>query len=186
MFLDVSDSISAKKLNLIDESRHDLLWVTDFPMFEYSEEEGRFMAMHHPFTSPNPEDVDKLETDKANCRALAYDIIYNGNEIGGGSVRIHTPEMQEKVFHALGLKEEEIQAKFGFMINAFRYGTPPHAGIALGLDRVVALLTNSESIRDVIAFPKNSQAKCLMTDAPAEADESQLQELRLKLVPVKK
>lgn len=175
-----------KKLNMIDESKHDLLWVTDFPMFEYSEEEGRYMAMHHPFTSPNPEDVDKLESDKGNCRALAYDIIYNGNEIGGGSVRIHTPEMQEKVFHALGLKEEEIQAKFGFMINAFRYGTPPHAGIALGLDRVVALLTNSESIRDVIAFPKNSQAKCLMTDAPAEADESQLQELRLKLVPVKK
>ena len=175
-----------KKLNMIDESKHDLLWVTDFPMFEYSEEEGRYMAMHHPFTSPNPEDVDKLESDKGNCRALAYDIIYNGNEIGGGSVRIHTPEMQEKVFHALALKEEEIQAKFGFMINAFRYGTPPHAGIALGLDRVVALLTNSESIRDVIAFPKNSQAKCLMTDAPAEADESQLQELRLKLVPVKK
>ena len=175
-----------KKLNMIDESKHDLLWVTDFPMFEYSEEEGRYMAMHHPFTSPNPEDVDKLESDKGNCLALAYDIIYNGNEIGGGSVRIHTPEMQEKVFQALGLKEEEIQAKFGFMINAFRYGTPPHAGIALGLDRVVALLTNSESIRDVIAFPKNSQAKCLMTDAPAEADESQLQELRLKLVPVKK
>lgn len=175
-----------KKLNMIDESKHDLLWVTDFPMFEYSEEEGRFMAMHHPFTSPNPEDLDKLENDKGNCRALAYDIIYNGNEIGGGSVRIHTPQMQQKVFEALGLKEEEIQAKFGFMINAFKFGTPPHAGIALGLDRVVALLTKSESIRDVIAFPKNSQAKCLMTEAPAEVSEEQLRELHIKLVPVKK
>ncbi len=175
-----------KKLELIQEYKHDLLWVTDFPMFEYDDESARYVSVHHPFTSPNPEDVDKLESDRANCRALAYDLVYNGNEIGGGSVRIHTSEMQEKVFKAIGLKEDEIQRKFSFMINAFKYGTPPHAGIALGLDRVVALLSNSESIRDVIAFPKNSQAKCLMTEAPAEVDENQLLELKLRLIPVKK
>jgi len=175
-----------EKLNLIDKSKHDLLWVVDFPMFEYDEEAQRYVAVHHPFTSPKAEDMSKLENDRANCKANAYDLVYNGNEIGGGSVRIHSAEVQQKVFEALGLSDEEIQEKFGFMINAFKYGTPPHAGIALGLDRVVALLAKTDSIREVIAFPKNSQAKCLMTDAPAVASEEQLLELKLRMIPVKK
>jgi aspartyl-tRNA synthetase len=175
-----------EKLNLIDKSKHDLLWVVDFPMFEYSEEAGRYTAMHHPFTSPKPEDIEKISTDPANCKANAYDIVYNGNEIGGGSVRIHSPEVQQKVFESLGFTEEQIQEKFGFMVNAFKYGTPPHAGLAFGLDRVVALLAKCDSIREVIAFPKNSQAKCLMTDAPVHASEEQLLELKLRMIPVKK
>ena len=170
-----------EKLGLINPDAHSLLWVVDFPMFEYSEEDQRYVSVHHPFTMPNLEDIDKMETDPANCRSIAYDIVYNGTELGGGSVRIHSPEIQERVFKALGLSEEEIQEKFEFMINAFKYGTPPHAGLALGLDRVVALLAKTPSIRDVIAFPKNSNAKCLMTDAPAVAAETQLRELHLRL-----
>ena len=170
-----------EKLGLIDPNAHSLLWVVDFPMFEYSEEDDRYVSVHHPFTMPNLEDIDKMETDPANCRSIAYDIVYNGNELGGGSVRIHDSEIQKRVFKALGLTEEETQEKFGFMINAFKYGTPPHAGLALGLDRVVALLAKTNSIRDVIAFPKNSAAKCLMTDAPAMASEEQLRELHLRL-----
>ena len=169
------------KLGLIDQNAHALLWVVDFPMFEFSEEDNRYVSVHHPFTMPNKEDIDKMETDPAHCRSIAYDIVYNGNELGGGSVRIHDGEIQKRVFKALGLSEEETQEKFGFMINAFRYGTPPHAGLALGLDRVVALLAKTNSIRDVIAFPKNSNAKCLMTDAPAMATEEQLRELHLRL-----
>ena len=169
-----------EKLGLIDPNAHSLLWVVDFPMFEYSEEDNRYVSVHHPFTMPNLEDIDKMETDPANCRSIAYDIVYNGNELGGGSVRIHDGEIQKRVFKALGLNEEETQEKFGFMINAFKYGTPPHAGLALGLDRVVALLAKTNSIRDVIAFPKNSAAKCLMTDAPALASEDQLRELHLR------
>lgn len=169
-----------KKLNLIDENKHDLLWVVDFPMFEYSEEEGRYMAMHHPFTSPNLDDLDKLETNPGECRSIAYDIIYNGTELGGGSVRIHSSEVQKRVFKALQIPEEDIQKKFGYMINAFQYGTPPHAGLAIGLDRLIALLCKTTSIRDVIAFPKNSSAKCLMTDAPSEASLMQMRELHLK------
>ncbi len=176
-----------EKLNLIDKEKHDLLWVVDFPMFDYDEEAKRYVAVHHPFTSPQKEDMDKLESNQSECKAYAYDLVYNGNEIGGGSVRIHSSEVQQKVFKALGFTEEQIQEKFGFMVNAFKYGTPPHAGIALGLDRVVALLAKTNSIRDVIAFPKNSNAKCLMTDAPVSASEEQLRELRLKMVvPVKK
>ena len=170
-----------KALNLIDESKHAILWVVDFPMFEWSDEEQRFMAMHHPFTSPCLEDLDKLDSgDLGNVKSIAYDIVYNGTELGGGSVRIHSPEVQKKIFKALGLTEEEAQQKFGFMVNALQYGTPPHAGLAIGLDRMIALLARTDSIRDVIAFPKNSAAKDLMSDAPAEADYKQVRELYLK------
>ena len=169
-----------KKLNLIDENSHAILWVVDFPMFEYSEEEQRYVSVHHPFTMPNAEDIDKMETDKAHCRSIAYDLVYNGTELGGGSVRIHRSDIQERVFKALGFSEEDIKRKFGFLVDAFRYGTPPHAGLAIGLDRLIALMVKTDSIRDVIAFPKNSGAKCLMTDAPAEVTEEQLRELHLK------
>lgn len=169
-----------EKLGLIDENKHALLWVVDFPMFEYSKEFDRVMAMHHPFTSPNLEDVDKMKTEPMNVRSIAYDIVYNGTELGGGSVRIHSTDVQRKVFEALGLSEEEVQQKFGFMLQAFQYGTPPHAGLAIGLDRLVALLTHNTSIREVIAFPKNSAAKCLMTNAPTIASEEQLMELHLR------
>lgn len=170
-----------KKLELIDEDKHNLLWIVDFPMFEWSEEEGRFTAMHHPFTSPCLEDIDKLDGgDLGNVKSIAYDIVYNGTELGGGSVRIHSSEIQKKIFKALGITEEDAAEKFGFMVNALQYGTPPHAGLAIGLDRLVALLCRTESIRDVIAFPKNSGAKCLMSDAPGEASLVQLRELHLK------
>ena len=170
-----------KKLNLINEDEHALLWVVDFPMFEWSDEENRYMAMHHPFTSPNLEDMEKLKNgDLGNVNSIAYDIVYNGTELGGGSVRIHTPEVQKEVFKALGLSDEVVQEKFGFMVNAFKYGTPPHAGLAIGLDRLIALLCRTDSIRDVIAFPKNSGAKCLMSDAPGEASLQQMRELHLK------
>lgn len=170
-----------EKLNLINKDLHDLLWVIEFPMFDYDEENNRYVSVHHPFTMPFAEDVEKMVENPGECRSIAYDIIYNGTELGGGSVRIHDSEIQEKVFKAIGLTEEETEKKFGFMLNAFKYGTPPHAGIALGLDRLIALLARTESIREVIAFPKNSQAKCLMTNAPAEASEEQLNELKIKL-----
>lgn len=176
-----------KKLEMIDESKHNLLWIVDFPMFDWSEEEQRFMSMHHPFTSPCIEDLEKLDSgDLGNVKSIAYDIVYNGTELGGGSVRIHSSEIQKKIFQVLKLSEEEINEKFGFMVNALQYGTPPHAGLAIGLDRLVALLCRTDSIRDVIAFPKNSGAKDLMSDAPGEASIQQLRELHLKSTVTKK
>ncbi|MBR1618210.1 aspartate--tRNA ligase [bacterium] len=170
-----------EKLNLIDKSKHDLLWVVDFPLFEYSFEDNTYKSTHHPFTMPALEDIDKLENDKGNVKSIAYDIIYNGNELGGGSIRIHDSEIQRKVFQALGLTDEDIQEKFEFMIDAFKYGTPPHGGLAIGLDRLVALLLRANSIREVIAFPKNAAAKDIMTNAPSSASEEQLRELHIKL-----
>lgn len=170
-----------EKLGLIDETKHDLLWVVDFPLFEYSAEDDRYVSVHHPFTMPAYEDLDKLENDKGNVKSIAYDIVYNGTELGGGSIRIHDSEIQKRAFKALGLTEEDIKEKFDFLVQAFQYGTPPHGGLAIGLDRLVALLTRSNSIRDVIAFPKNAQAKDVMSDAPGMASEEQLRELHIRL-----
>ena len=170
-----------KDLELIKENDYQLLFITDFPVFEYSEQEGRFMACHHPFTAPKDSDVDKLLTDKASCYAKAYDIVINGYEAGGGSIRIHDQNIQKIMFEALGFTEEEARAKFGFLMDAFKYGTPPHGGFALGLDRLVMLLSGTENIRDVIAFPKTASASCLLSEAPNIVDEKQLEELGIKL-----
>ena len=172
----------ARDLNLIQENDYKLLWVTDFPSFEWSEEEGRFMAMHHPFTAPKDSDIDKLLTDKAHCYSKAYDIVINGYEAGGGSIRIHDEKVQEIMFKALELTEEQIKEKFGFFVDALKYGTPPHGGIALGLDRLTMLLSNTENIRDVIAFPKTASASDLMSDCPNRVDEKQLKELGIDII----
>ena len=170
-----------KELKLIKDDVYEMLWVTDFPVFEYSELEQRFLACHHPFTAPRDCDVSKLLTDKANCYAKAYDIVINGYEAGGGSIRIHDEQVQETMFEALGFTKEEAMEKFGFLINAFKYGTPPHGGFALGLDRLTMLLTNTDNIRDVIAFPKTASASCLLTEAPNIVDSKQLDELGINI-----
>ncbi|UZT82334.1 aspartate--tRNA ligase [Caproicibacterium sp. BJN0003] len=175
----------AHRFNLIDDSKPCLLWITDFPLFEYSEEEGRFMAMHHPFTMPNPQDLDRLESDPGSVRALAYDMVLNGNEVGGGSIRINDSELQRRMFKALGFTPEEAQRRFGFLIDAFRYGAPPHGGMAFGLDRLVMLMLNCDSIRDVIAFPKVASSAELMSEAPTEVDQKQLNELGIQVVKQK-
>jgi len=169
-----------KQLNLIDESKNAFTWVTEFPLVEYNETEKRYIAMHHPFTAPREEDLAKFESDPGSVKARAYDLVLNGNEIGGGSVRIHQKEVQEKMFKLLGISQEEAETKFGFLLDALKYGAPPHCGIALGLDRITMLLSGAGSIRDVIAFPKTQKATCLMTQAPSKVDPKQLRELRLK------
>ena len=171
----------AEEMGLLDDSDYRLLWVVDFPLFEYNEEEGRYQAMHHPFTSPKAEDAHLLRIDPASARAEAYDIVLNGVELGGGSIRIHDKDMQEDMFRALNMSEKEIEEKFGFLVEAFRYGTPPHGGLAYGMDRLVMLLTGEKSIREVIAFPKNQAAQCMVSEAPGPVDEKQLEELGIKL-----
>ena len=171
----------AKELDLIDQSKLNFLWVTDWPLLEYDEDTKRYTAAHHPFTAPKTEDIDKLETEPENAQANAYDIVLNGYELGGGSIRIHEAEIQQKMFKALGFTEEQVQEQFGFLMDAFKYGAPPHGGIALGLDRLVMLLTGRTNLRDTIAFPKTASATCLLTNAPGEVSDAQLEELSLRI-----
>ena len=170
-----------KELNLIDPDKFNFLWVVNWPLFEYSEEEGRYMAAHHPFTSPKDGHEEFLLTDPAKCRAKAYDIVLNGYELGGGSIRIHNQETQAKMFKAIGLSDEEVKNQFSFFVDALKYGTPPHGGLAIGLDRLVMLITKNNNLREVIAFPKAASAKCPMSDAPTPVAQKQLDELRIKL-----
>ncbi|NNU91268.1 MULTISPECIES: aspartate--tRNA ligase [Anoxybacillus] len=188
----VADALGAlrsklgKDLQLIDESAFHFLWITDWPLFEYDEEEGRYYAAHHPFTMPVREDVPKFETDPASVRAQAYDLVLNGYELGGGSLRIFERDIQEKMFKTLGFTEEQAREQFGFLLEAFEYGTPPHGGIALGLDRLVMLLAGRSNLRDTIAFPKTASASCLLTEAPSAVSEEQLEELHLRIKDVQK
>ena len=171
----------ARQLDLLKKNDFKFLWVTEFPLLEYSEEEDRYVAMHHPFTMPMDEDLQYIDTDPGRVRAKAYDIVLNGVELGGGSVRIHQADIQSKMFEVLGFSPERAQEQFGFLLSAFKYGVPPHAGLAYGLDRVVMLMVGSDSIRDVIAFPKVKDASCLMTEAPAPVDGKQLEELGIEI-----
>lgn len=171
----------ANKYNLINEENYNFLWVTDFPMFEFSEEENRYVAAHHPFTSPRLEDVDKLLTDKENCYSRAYDLVLNGYELLSGSVRIHDSNIQEKVFEAINMTPKEAEEKFGFFLEAFKYGAPPHCGVGIGLERLIMILANTDNIRDVVAFPKTASASCLMTEAPNKVSSKQLLELGIEI-----
>ena len=171
----------AKKLNLINDDEYKILWITEFPLFEYNSDEDRYVAKHHPFTHPVEEDIDLLETHPEKVRAKAYDLVINGDEMGGGSIRISNTDLQKRMFKALGLSEEESLEKFGFLLEAFKYGTPPHGGIAFGLDRLVMLFTGNSNIRDVIAFPKTQSATCLMTNAPTKVSDEQLSEIHVKV-----
>jgi aspartyl-tRNA synthetase len=172
----------AEEHQLPEKDTYRFVWITEFPLFEYSEEEKRFVARHHPFTSARTDDLDKLLSEPQNVRARAYDLVLNGNEIAGGSIRIHRKDLQHKMFQALGIDKEEAQSKFGFLLEALEYGAPPHGGIAFGFDRLVMLMTGSESIRDVIAFPKTTSALSPMDGSPSEVDKKQLDELHLKLI----
>ncbi len=171
-----------KKFKAYDEKKFNFVWVTDFPLMEYDEKEKRYVSLHHPFASPNPEDLALLDKDPSKVRALSYDIVVNGSEIGGGSIRIHDSKIQQKIFDLLNIKKDEAKKRFGFLLDALQYGAPPHGGIAYGLDRIVMLLAGTDSIRDVIAFPKTTTASCLMTDAPSDVDKDQLKELGIKTV----
>ncbi|MEY2730808.1 MAG: aspartate--tRNA ligase, partial [Pseudomonadota bacterium] len=187
----VNDAIGALRLKIglsdfgrehgLFEDRWAPLWVVDFPMFEHDEEENRWNAVHHPFTAPKDGHEDYMDTDPGRCVAKAYDMVLNGWELGGGSVRIHRAEVQSKVFKALNISAEDARVKFGFLLDALQYGAPPHGGLAFGLDRLVTLMTGAESIRDVIAFPKTQRAQCLLTGAPSQVDEKQLRELHIRL-----
>ncbi len=174
------------RLGLRDPQKFSCLWVVDFPLFEWDDETQRYYAMHHPFTAPNPEDVDKLDTDTGAVRATAYDMVVNGNELGGGSIRIHDSELQDHMFRLLGLSEDEARYKFGFLMDAFKYGAPPHGGLAFGFDRFVSILAGLDSIRDVIAFPKNNSGRDMMIDAPSTIDQSQLDELSIAVTEPEK
>ena len=183
----VNDALGAlrvelgRKFKAFDEAMTDVVWVTDFPLMEYDEKDGRYVSMHHPFTSPNPEDLPLLDKDPSKVRALAYDMVVNGSEIGGGSIRIHNRNIQQKIFDLLKISRDEAQKRFGFLLEALEYGAPPHGGIAFGLDRIIMLLAGTDSIRDVIAFPKTTSASCLMTDAPSDVDKEQLKDLGIKI-----
>jgi aspartyl-tRNA synthetase len=174
-----------KKLGLIPEDQYRFVWILDFPLLEYDETEGRFVAVHHPFTAPKDEDISKLKDHPEGVRAKAYDLVLNGAEIGGGSIRNHLRDVQSLLFEKLGMGEEEAKERFGFLLEALEYGTPPHGGIAFGFDRLIMILSHSESIRDVIAFPKTQKATCLMTDAPSRVDPKQLDELWIKIKEIK-
>jgi len=171
----------AREQKLIPQERFDFLWVVDFPLFEWDEESGRFFARHHPFTSPSAADLNKLESDPGNVLSRAYDVVMNGLELGGGSIRIHRTDIQSRMFRALGISDEEATSRFGFLLDAFRYGAPPHGGIALGLDRMIMLMARAESLRDVIAFPKTARGQDLMSEAPSTVDDKQLAELGIQL-----
>jgi aspartyl-tRNA synthetase len=172
----------ARQLEILDKGDYKFLWITEFPLLEWNDEQERFQAMHHPFTMPMDEDLPLLDTDPGKVRAKAYDIVLNGTELGGGSVRIFNNEIQSKMFEMLGFTPEQAEAQFGFLLNAFKYGVPPHAGLAYGLDRLIMLMAKEDSIRDVIAFPKVKDASCLMTEAPTRVEQKQLDELAIALV----
>jgi aspartyl-tRNA synthetase len=173
----------ARQHGWIPEGKHEFLWITDFPLFEWGAAENRWFSTHHPFTSPDPRDLERLESDPGAVRARAYDVVLNGTELGGGSIRIHDPEVQARVFRRLGIGEEEAKSRFGFLLDALRLGAPPHGGLALGLDRMVMMMTGAPSLRDVIAFPKTASATDLMCDAPSTVEARQLRELGIQLAP---